>query len=192
MKTCAILVTDTGPLKTLAYAGQLELLTKTGLPVLVTDMVLAELYAGARFAGNKIAIDFIEKQFGENALFRKIATGVPENATVLKSLRVDPGEHSLKIALEDYRRDHPDDFALLLFEDNGIARKTFVLPDNVSLLTTRPFLREFEKRGLIDSAEAVLRAAEMASIAAEDERKLLGRKQEHSIPPRRDTTVRPF
>jgi hypothetical protein len=193
MTTCSILITDTGPLKTLAYAGELGLLLKTGLPIYVTDMVIVELQAGSQYVGNQLALDFIDQCLaaGDDSI-QKIDTGVPQNAALLKSMRVDPGEHSLKIALEDYCATHPDDYALLLFEDKGIAKKTFVLPDNVSLLTTRPFLQEMEQRHIITSATDVLKAAEIASVSAGDARALLNRKSEHCTPPRRDISVKPF
>ncbi|WP_031409499.1 hypothetical protein [Thiomonas sp. FB-Cd] len=193
MTTCAIIVTDTGPLKTLAYARRLDLFLKPGLPVYITDMVIEELRAGSQYLGNQLALDFIKDQVGvSGGLLKKIDTGVPQNAETLRSLRVDPGEQSLKIVLEDYYSTHPNDYALLLFEDNGIAKKTFVLPENVSLLTTRPFLQELERRKIIASAEDVLKAAEMASLAACDERKLLSRKKEHAAPPRNDPSVKWF
>jgi hypothetical protein len=108
MTTCSILITDTGPLKTLAYAGELGLLLKTGLPIYVTDMVIVELQAGSQYVGNQLALDFIDQCLaaGDDSI-QKIDTGVPQNAALLKSMRVDPGEHSLKIALEDYCATHP-------------------------------------------------------------------------------------
>lgn len=193
MTTCSILVTDTGPLKTLAYAGQLDLLLKTGLTVFITDMVIEELRAGAQYPANQAALNFISHHLAVgNGNVQELTTGVPQNVALLKSLRIDPGEHSLKIALEDYCKTHPNDYALLLFEDNGIAKKTFVLPDNVALLTTRPFLQEMERRHVIQSATSVLKAAEIASVSAGDARDLLNRKTEHETPPRRNVSVKPF
>lgn len=193
MTKCSILVTDTGPLKTLAYAGQLELLLKTGLPVYVTDMVIEELKAGSKYAGNQEALDFIMYYLEiKDGRLNKIDTGVPANAAALKSMRVDPGEHSLKIALEDYYALNPNDYAFLLFEDKDIIKKTYILPDNVYLMSTRPFLQEMEKRHVIVSATDVLRTAEIASVAASDGRVLLSRKTEYSISPRSNNMVIPF
>lgn len=193
MTTCSIIITDTGPLKTLAYAGSLHLLLAPGLTVFVTDMVLVELENGKIHSGNRDALAFIALELGRpNGQLRKIETGVPANVASYKALRVNPGEQSIKIALEDYAAANPDDFALLLFEDADIAKSTFVLPANVSLLTTRPFLLRLEKMGIVESAEALLRTAEMASLAADDARFLVNREQEHDVPPRGDQSVKPF
>lgn len=191
MTTCSILLTDTGPLKTLAYAGGLDLLLATKLPLIVTDMVYAELSARKDLEGNKTALFFIDREIRTGRL-EVTHTGTPENANVLRSMRVDPGEHSIKIALEDYYKNNPESHALLLFEDSDIAKKTFILPDNVALLTTRPFLLEMEKRGHIQSAEDMLKEAEQRSLDAKDARSLLNRKKEYSTPPKNKSSINFF
>ena len=193
MKQCSILIVDTGPLKTLAYAGQLNLLLKTGLPVHITDMVIAELEAGSRFSGNRLALEFIYSHLDiQDGLIEEVFTGVPEKIAKYEELELDPGEESIRKALKDYEALDCDEYALLLFEDSVFAKKAYILPDNVYLLTTRPFLQELERRNIIHSAEDVLKQAEIASLEADDERKLLNRKREHSISPRRDITIKPF
>jgi len=191
MSICSILLTDTGPLKTLAYADCLDLLLATKLPLKVTDMVNAELSAKKDLEGNRSALLFIERAI-ETRHLEIIKTGTPENAEALRSMRVDPGEQSIKIALEDYYKSNPESHALLLFEDNDIAKKTFILPDNVALLTTRPFLLEMEKRGHIKSAEEMLKRAEQKSLAANDTRSLLNRKKEYSSAPKNKPSVKFF
>ena len=167
MTTCSILITDTGPLKTLAYAGGLDLLLATKLPLVVTDMAYTELSFRKDLDRNKTGLLFIDREIKTGRL-EIIHTGTPENANSLRSMRVDPVEHSIKIALEDYYKNNPESHALLLFEDSDIAKKTFVLPDNVSLLTTGAFLLEMEKIGHIQSAEDMLKKVEQRHPGAKD------------------------
>src|ERR1035437_4815012 len=118
MTKCSIIILDTSPLKTLAYADRLDLLLSPKFPVFVTYMVIAELKAGSQYLGNRRALDFINFHIDSgDGLVIKIPTGVPDQIEDLKALRVDPGEHSIKLALEDYYSANPDDYALLLFED---------------------------------------------------------------------------
>jgi len=191
MTTCSIIVTDTGPLKTLAYAEKLELLLKPGLPVRIPDMVIKELEAGLPRSGNAIALQFVQVCIANN-LVEKVDTGVPQIADYLRSIDQDPGDLSVIGALNKYKKTNPDDFALLLFEDNDLAKKQLFLPDNVFLLTTRPFLQELKDRGYVDSVEKLLKDVEVKSSLAGDDRNLLNRKKEHSIPPRSDAAVKPF
>ena len=76
MTTCSILIVDTGPLKTLAYAGRLDLLLKPGLPVFVTDMVLEELRAKST-GGNIAALTFLNDCLANQKVI-EYQTGVPE------------------------------------------------------------------------------------------------------------------
>lgn len=192
MTKCSILVTDTGPLKTLAYANQLDLLLRTNLDIHITDMVIEELKV-RDLLGNRIALEFIAKnEVGDKRQITVVGTGVPAKAERLRELGVDPGEHSLKLLLNDYANSAIEKYALFLFEDYDIAKKTFVLPDNVYLLTTRAFLLECEDNKLIASAEDALKQAEKVSAENGDSRSLLNRKRETNEPPKRNRSVRPF
>ncbi len=190
MTKCSILIVDTGPLKTLAYAGRLDLLLKPGLPVLVTDMVLEELRA-KNTDGNAAALAFLS-----DCLLKKSAeeykTGVPEKIEIYRGLGQDPGDESIRICLRQLAAKDDDDSVLLLFEDNDLAKNSFLPVDNVNLLTTRPFLQRLETLQHIDSAEDLLREAERKSAESDNARALLNRKREHDVPPRKDSQVRPF
>jgi hypothetical protein len=187
---CSILIVDTGPLKTLAYAGQLDLLLKPGLPVLVTDMVLEELRAKNK-EGNIAALKFLEDCLGKGTV-EEYSTGVPQKIEKYRELGLDPGDESIKVCLKRLAAKNDDDYVLLLFEDNDLAKNAFLPVDNVYLLTTRPFLQRLEALKYVESAENVLREAERKSMASDDARVLLGRKREHDVAPRRDPRARPF
>ena len=189
MTKCSILIVDTGPLKTLAYAGRLELLLKPGLPVLVTDMVLEELRAKST-DGNIAALTFLHDCITKKNV-SEYSTGVPQKIEKYRELGLDPGDESIRICLKRFAA-ASDDHVFLLFEDNDLAKNSFLPVDNVYLLTTRPFLQRLEVLQHIESAEEILREAERKSTESDDARMLLNRKKEHDVPPRRDRNVVPF
>lgn len=80
-------------------------------------------------------------------------------------------------ALNKYKASNPDDYALLLFEDNDFAKKIALLPDNIFMLTTRPFFQALKDRGYIHSVEKILKKVEVLSAMAGDDRKALNRKK---------------
>jgi hypothetical protein len=190
MTKCSILIVDTGPLKTLAYAARLDLLLKPGLPVLVTDMVLDELRAKNK-NGNITALRFLEDCI-RNKTVEEYPTGVPKKIEKYRELGQDPGDESIRICLKRLATKNNDDYVLLLFEDNDLAKNSFLPVDNVYLLTTRSFLQRLEIRKVIESAEDVLSESERKSADSDDARVLLARKREHDAPPVRDRSVIPF
>lgn len=159
---CGIVIVDTGPLKTLAYADSLELLLAPGIPVHISDMVICELRNGQQFPGNIKALEFIKANINNG--LDEIVTGVPEIAEKLKELRVDPGDESIRRIIDKYEDDSDGEYALLLSEDEKFMRS---VPDgHTYIMTTRPFLQELEKRGMVDDAEALMQKAEAAAILA--------------------------
>jgi hypothetical protein len=193
MTTCNIIVADTGPLKTLAYADSLNLLLIPGIPVYVTDMVIEELKNGSEFTGNAKALMFINAHLNKEIL--EIKTDVPRTAAVMRSVNVDPGDESIRRVIKAYYEspEGEDEYALLVSED-----RAFMLSADKSgstyLMTTRPFLLELEKRGHIDDAEQLMIESEANAIAAGEGpgRGQLKRKKEIDRPPARNNTVKPF
>lgn len=59
------------------------------------------------------------------------------------------------LARLDEVTDAPDDPVVLLYDDSDIRRSRFVLPGNVHVASTRALLLGMERRGLVESAEAV-------------------------------------
>ncbi|MCX7180351.1 MAG: hypothetical protein NTX56_16855 [Proteobacteria bacterium] len=192
MTTCNIIVADTGPLKTLAYADSLELLLTPGIPVYVTDMVIEELKNGYEFIGNVKALMFIKAHLDKEIL--AIKTDVPQSAAIMRSINVDPGDESIRRVIKTYYESSDDnEYALLVSED-----RAFMLSADKSgstyLMTTRPFLLELESRGHITDAEGLMIKSETNAIAAGEGpgRGQLNRKKEVNRPPARNKTVKPF
>jgi len=190
MRSCSIIVPDTSPLKTLAYADAMHLLYKTGLRVQIVDLVLHELRAAAGLEGNRRAIEFIERALraGEIELLN---SGLQVDA--LRAMGLDPGETAIQKVLKNAYEVSDEHYSLLLFEDTRIGKTAFVLPENVYLMTTRPFLRYLQQRGILtEEAESVLQRAEKTALAFGDPRSLLNRKREFDAPPKKGLSVRPF
>ena len=143
---CGIVIVDTGPLKTLAYADSLELLLAPGIPVHISDMVICELRNGQQFPGNIKALEFIESNMNNG--LDEIETGVPEIAEKLKALRVDPGDEFIRRIIDKYEDDSDGEYALLVSEDEKFMR-TADPKGHTYIMTTRPFLQELEKRGMV-------------------------------------------
>ena len=192
MIACGIVIVDTGPLKTLAYAGRLDLLLVPKIPVLISDMVIQELRNGVQYHGNALAIQFIEENMGNG--IKEISTGVPAIADQLKALGEDPGDVSIRRVIVRFdEASDEEEYALLVSEDDRLL-KTADLTGHTFFMTTRPFLLELEKRGYIADAESLMQRAEISAIAAGETpgRGQLSRKKEWDSPPRRNSTVRPF
>jgi hypothetical protein len=190
MHSCSIIVPDTSPLKTLAYGGVLDVLCKCGLSVRVVDVVVEELRAAKHLKGNQLALEFIERALREGAL-DMVRTGLQISA--LRAMGLDPGDTAIQKVLKDIYAQEDDQYSLLLFEDTRMGRTAFVLPENVYLLTTRPFLQKLQQRGILEEdAEDVLKRAEHVALSFGNPRSLLNRKREFDVPPTRDRSVRPF
>ena len=198
MTRCAIVIVDTGPLKTLAYAGKLDLLLKPGIPVFLSDMVIQELNDSRQHRGNDLALAFISIHMGKG--INEIVTGVPAIADDLRRLKVDPGDESIRRAIVQYHAvgtnaDSVDEeFALLVSED-VLMMMTADKRGNTYLMTTRPFLMEARKRGWItEDVEDLMHKAEAAALESGEEagRGQLTRKVEFNDPPRSNSTLKPF
>lgn len=201
MTTCAIVVVDAGPLKTLAYGDQLNLLLKPGVPVFISDMVIQELRNGSQFLGNVTALNFIDEYLDKE--ITEMKTGVPAVAETLRSVGEDPGDTSIRRTLQYYyeigcAHDSDDEeFALLISEDLLMMAAGVDKSGSTFLMTTRPFLYEARTRGWLNvDPEDVLRKAERGAIAAGEGpgRGHLDwlRERERNDPPPRRSTVKPF
>ena len=188
---CGIVIVDTGPLKTLAYADSLALLLAPGIPVHISDMVVCELRNGQQFPGNIKALEFIESNMNNG--LDEIEAGVPEIAEKLKALCVDPGDESIRRIIDKYEEDSDGEYAVLASEDEKFMR-TADPKGHTYIMTTRPFLQELEKRGMVADAEALMQKAEEAAIHAGETpgRGQLKRGREWNTPPVRNVLIKPF
>lgn len=130
-----ILAPDAGPLITLAYAGQLEVLLRPGWPVHIIDMVRFELIRHLTPTSAAIAT-FIDEQG-----LTVVATDIGQRyQRQLTNREVGDGPLLRKaglgeMAIQEYMirlgQEEPPSPAVFLFENHKIARRSFYLPDPV-------------------------------------------------------------
>ena len=156
----SLIVTDSGPLITLAVAGALDVLFLPGLPVIVPDMVRHEVIADLSKPGAMLVADWIR---ANNPHRLSVApTEVFEEFMLLKSINPatktkNRGEQAAAEVLAKVLEGQ-DFGAVLVFEDSAVRKTNFLLrlPDAVVVASTSEFLFGLESRGVIASAQAIL------------------------------------
>ena len=160
----SIIVTDAGPLVTLAVAGALDTLLLPGLPVVIPDMVRFEVIRHLDKPGAQEILDWVRKNEPE-----KVYIGTTETYEEFEILRnANPrtrsrsrGEESSSEILSREMAKSNDRIGILLFEDADVTKTNFLvrLPDRVVVYSTASFLRRLEAKHLIDNAKDILEKA---------------------------------
>jgi hypothetical protein len=155
VKRFALIVTDSGPLITLAVAQSLDALLLAKLPVVVPDMVRFEVIRDISKPGAQEAADWM--RLHEGAGVRVASTEVFEEYQLLLAARPatrtnNRGEQAAAevLAKELANKDHG---AILLFEDSGVRKQNFLVT------STSEFLFGLEAMKLLPSAMEILRRA---------------------------------
>lgn len=161
-----IVVTDTGPLITLAAAERLDYLLYPGLPVLVPDAVFYEAVRDEEAIGARAIVDWIQVHSGAvlmlpTAVFSDYLRNVEARGPYREK---DLGERAAIEVVTDAISLGENERALLMMEDDRALRRV-LLPGAPALgrmipLTTRDFLEALEEARRIQSADEVYRAAE--------------------------------
>lgn len=157
--TTIVLLPDSGPLITLAYADALDVLFKPGWSVQVVDMVLHEVKRNKTPTSQAIAAwvkanmlpvlptkTLKRVQHAPNS-----GGGTPRTSNL--------GELAIQEAMNDFALMDPSPIGVFLFEDHKIARASFLLPANCRKVSTRAFLIFLEQKGWLESAADVERKA---------------------------------
>jgi hypothetical protein len=151
------LLPDAGPLITLAYADALDILFKPGWRVVVVDMVLHEVTRSQTPTSEKLAAWAAQpavQTLSTQTLAAHLKT--PRNKAHL-------GEQAIQETLNQFALSEIPQQAVLLFEEQAIARNSFFVPTGCQKVSTRAFLMFLEQKGWIASARVVERAAVQAS-----------------------------
>lgn len=163
MKSFSLIVTDSGPLITLAVAQALDALLLAKLPVIVPDMVRFEVIRDLTKPGAQEVADWIRSHEGQGV--RVASTEVFEEYQVLLAANPatrtkDRGEQAAAEVLGKELADE-NHGAVLLFEDSGVRKQNFLirLPDEVLVTSTSEFLHGLEAARLLKSASEVLQRA---------------------------------
>ena len=163
---------DTGPLSTLAAAGNLDYLLYLGIPIYLPDAVLYEATRDSAALGASEILDWAQ---ANSELVRTISTETFFN--YVESRNADPtrrekdlGERAAIEAIHDSVHLAPDERAILLTEDDRVLRQVLVFETELTRrmipITTRDFLEGMERAQRINSADAVYRRAEDAGRLA--------------------------
>lgn len=159
----ALIVTDSGPLITLAIAGSLDVFFLPNLPVIVPDMVRYEVIQDLSRPGTASVANWIRANDPHRLTVRP--TEVFEEFMLLRSINPatktrNRGEQAAAEVL-GRELDNKDFGAILLFEDSAVRKTNFLtrLPDCVVVTSTSEFLAGLESHGLLPNAQAILHRA---------------------------------
>ena len=161
-----LIVTDTGPLITLAAADSLAYLLYPGTPVYIPDAVLYEATVKSNALGASSIAAWVQEH--PDRVF-PVVTETYANFLAAREASPRHRERDLgeRAALEAIRygvRLEPDERAVLITEDDRVLRGSFIITveDRGRLvpITTHDFLTGLEAAGRINSADEVYRRAE--------------------------------
>lgn len=184
-----LIVTDASPLITLAAGEALECLVIPGTPVIIPDMVYAEVAEDLARLGADDIVQWVRRHHGQveiapTTVFTDFQAARSINPRTRSRGR---GEQAALEVLNAAIAEDADLEAVLFFEDADIRKRRFVraLPERVMALSTGDLLRELEAAGRIQSADHVLdlAAAKQRNVEAQrepqgdDEARVLLREQ---------------
>lgn len=156
----SLIVTDSGPLITLAIAESLDVLFLPNLPVIVPDMVRHEVIQDLSKPGAALVADWIRLNDPHKLTVRP--TEIFEEFMLLRSMNPatktkNRGEQAAAEVL-GRELESKDSGAVLLFEDSAVRKTNFLtrLPDCVVVTSTSEFLFGLESRGLVPNAQSIL------------------------------------
>ena len=159
MSASVALLPDAGPLITLAYADALDLLFKPGWPIVLVDMVLHEVTRNQTPTSEKLAQWAAAGQVSVRITrtFQHHQQMLAANPAAARTANL--GELAIQETMNDFALDQPQQTGVFLFEDNKIARTSFLLPDNCRKISTRAYLLFLEQQGWLESAADIERRA---------------------------------
>ncbi len=149
-----ILLSDAGPLITLAYADALDVLFLPGWSVQLVDMVLNEVTRNQTPTSHKISQWVSKHQLTvrETRVFERYSKTIAAGDTPRKK---NLGELAVQEIMTDFALLSTTPTGIFLFEDHMIARTSFMLPTNCHKISTRAFLQFLEQRAWLESAAEV-------------------------------------
>lgn len=163
MKHISLIVTDSGPLITLAVADALDTLLRPNQRVLIPDMVRYEVTRHMDKPGAQAITQWIR----DNEPDRVYCPTTEEFDEFLIILAAKPNAKTKgrgeKAAAEILERElaHGLEVGILLFEDSDVRKDNFLtrVPDNVLIVSTSEYLFGLEQAHLIDSAMDIISKA---------------------------------
>lgn len=170
--TAKLIVSDTGPLITLAAANSLDYLLYPGIPIYLPDAVLYEATVNSAALGAVSIASWVQ---ANSKQVHPIATEAYANFQTLRERNPSHRQRDLgeRAALEAIRYGvvlTSSERAILITEDDRVVRGSFLIlaedRERVIPITTMDFLVGLETAGRINSAEEIYRLAEDAGRTA--------------------------
>lgn len=153
MARVKLLLSDTGPLFTLALAEALDLLGRLSIPVVLTDEVVHEATWNPRSEAAMRVRRWID---GKPDYLEIVETEVGRMAAELrragKNAPTDLGEESVLNAIKTGRAGEGP--YVILFEESRLADPQFFGPRPVHAVSTRAFLVGLERAGILAQGDA--------------------------------------
>jgi hypothetical protein len=156
------LLPDAGPLITLAYAGELDLLLKPSWSIGIVDMVLHEVTRTQTPTSQTIAA-WVKTNAAipvSTKVYQQHMQDIANNVTPLRKSHL--GEMAAQEAMITASLMRPSPQCVFLFEEYRIASTTFVVPSNSRKVSTKAFLIFLEQQGWISSAADIEQKAIMS------------------------------
>ncbi len=170
-KRCALVLADTGPLITLAYADALDLLLLLDMPIYIVDEVYFEATHNTKYKDARLIKDFISKHknvisIPETFIGKSASKFRSENPD--KKVPRDLGEAAIQnfVNNELFESIGEDVPALLLFEDD---KNISIRNDMIHLLSTKKLIYTLAELGLIGSGALVWKKINDNGRAPNDE-----------------------
>jgi hypothetical protein len=171
-----LIVTDTGPLITLAAADALDYLLYADVPIFIPDAVLYEATVKSSALGAESIAAWVQQHPGRvvpivTEAFANFLAAREGNAAHRER---DLGERAAVEAIRYGIALAAAERAVLITEDDRVMRGTFVITvedrERIIPITTHDYLAGLEAAGRINSADTVYKLAEAAGRQASRQR----------------------
>jgi hypothetical protein len=159
-----LVISDAGPLITLAVVGQLELLDLFQRPIVIPDVVQAECLSDRSKLGYPELVDWFDRKGNsltivETSVMKQYHEGLQQDRRDYAALK-NLGEKAVSEVIAVLKANDPTDAIAVLIEDasagDAMRRET---GQELTILSTRAFLLGLELKGQIPSAANILALA---------------------------------
>jgi predicted nucleic acid-binding protein len=159
MADYGLIVFDASPLITLAKAGELDVLLRQPLPIIIPDAVYREAANPSYDDGVRI-MEWIETN-QSRVRTANTRAGLQQDILLKNGVRAtDLGEAAAIEVTDRFLADNPDNRVALIYEDAGVRKRE--RDPRVDIFSTASFLHAMEGGGYIQSADQILEQASQA------------------------------
>jgi predicted nucleic acid-binding protein len=167
MADYGLIVFDASPLITLAKAGELDVLLRQPLPIIIPDAVYREAANPSYDDGVRI-MEWIETN-QSRVRTANTRAGLQQDILLKNGVRAtDLGEAAAIEVTDRFLADNPDNRVALIYEDAGVRKRE--RDPRVDIFSTASFLHAMEGGGYIQSADQILEQASQAGRNVAEQR----------------------